>query len=229
MIMLALELRETEAQPRDNPDLPRRCPQAPALAWGGPGVRSPSGKGLQLLPAPRGGAAGGSNRVLGARGGDGRGNSAVAPGSAFIYAGCGEARVCGKDLQISPLQYECLSSGPQPAPLLLAPRPPGCLQPPGGVAARRGAGIPGCRCHSAVQTALAVYQDPRLRLLSLLEKRPLEEIALNRPAIKKKKKKNSVALVLLCIPLRGGPSGPLGIQGVVRSGHRTNPLPLPSR
>lgn len=69
--MLALELRETEAQPRDNPDLPRRCPQAPARAWGGPGVRSPSGKGLQLLPAPRGGAAGGSNRVLGAREGTG--------------------------------------------------------------------------------------------------------------------------------------------------------------
>lgn len=174
MIMLASELRETEAQPRHNPDLPRCCPQTLARALGGPGLRSPSGKGSgPRTPActPRG-SSGGKQQGAGSGGvGGGRGHSAGAPGSAFIYAECGKARVCGKDLQISPLKYECLPSGPQPTPLL-APRPPGCLQPAGRVAARRGAGIPGCRCHSAVQTALAVYQDPRLRFLSLLEKRP---------------------------------------------------------
>lgn len=119
MIMLASELRETEAQPRHNPDLPRRCPQTLARALGGPGLRSPSGKGSgPRTPActPRG-SSGGKQQGAGSGGvGGGRGHSAGAPGSAFIYAECGKARVCGKDLQISPLKYECLPSGPQPTP-----------------------------------------------------------------------------------------------------------------
>lgn len=61
MIMLASELRETEAQPRHNPDLPRCCPQTLARALGGPGLRSPSGKGSgPRTPActPRGSSGG---------------------------------------------------------------------------------------------------------------------------------------------------------------------------